>query len=96
MSKNKSSSKWSQNVTNRSAAIIIPEGLFTLPSKQLAIELKKAALASPNTKGSKYASSIRLLTFYINRAGSKLSEKDKARLERAKNELRKVFGRKPK
>jgi hypothetical protein len=84
---------WSGYVTYHSHAIDIPQGLFTLPSRKLAIELRKAALESPNTKGSKYASAMRLLTFYINRAGSNLSLKDRNRLERAKVELRKVFGR---
>jgi hypothetical protein len=35
-----------------------------------------------------------MLTFYINRAGKTLGEADRARLEKAKDELRKAFGRK--
>jgi hypothetical protein len=34
-----------------------------------------------------------MLVFYINRAGKNLSDADRARLERAKHELRKVFRR---
>jgi len=34
-----------------------------------------------------------MLTFYINRAGHNLPEKQKKVLERAKDELRKEFGR---
>jgi hypothetical protein len=34
-----------------------------------------------------------MLTFYINRAGKSLSKSDRARLEKAKDELRKAFGR---
>jgi hypothetical protein len=34
-----------------------------------------------------------MLTFYINRAGKNLSDERKRVLERAKNELRKEFGR---
>jgi hypothetical protein len=34
-----------------------------------------------------------MLTFYINRAGHTLSDERRAVLERAKDELRKVFGR---
>jgi hypothetical protein len=34
-----------------------------------------------------------MLTFYINRAGKHLSKSDRARLERAKDELRRLFGR---
>jgi len=35
-----------------------------------------------------------MLTFYINRAGKNLSDADRAQLEKAKDELRKAFGRK--
>jgi len=34
-----------------------------------------------------------MLTFYINRAGDKLGVRQKHVLERAKNELRKLYGR---
>jgi hypothetical protein len=34
-----------------------------------------------------------MLNFYINRAGSKLSKTRRARLEAAKDELRKLYGR---
>ena len=36
-----------------------------------------------------------MLNLYINRAGRKLPSQDRRRLERAKGELRKVFGREP-
>jgi hypothetical protein len=36
-----------------------------------------------------------MLTFYINRAGKSLSAVERARLEKAKDELRKAFHRKP-
>jgi hypothetical protein len=34
-----------------------------------------------------------MLVFYINRASKSLGEADRARLERAKDELRKAFGK---
>jgi hypothetical protein len=34
-----------------------------------------------------------MLVFYINRAGRNLSKTDRARLEKAKEELRKAFGK---
>jgi Protein of unknown function (DUF3175) len=34
-----------------------------------------------------------MLTFYINRAGKGLSQADRTRLEKAKDELRKAFGK---
>ena len=36
-----------------------------------------------------------MLVFYINRAGKSLSQADRARLEKAKDELRKLFGKAP-
>ena len=36
-----------------------------------------------------------MLVFYINRAGKGLSQADRARLEKAKDELRKIFGKAP-
>jgi hypothetical protein len=36
-----------------------------------------------------------MLNFYINRAGSKLSKTRRVRLEAAKDELRKLYGRRP-
>jgi hypothetical protein len=40
-----------------------------------------------------YQSAMSMLTFYINRAGRKLPEGRRERLEAAKDELRKLFGR---
>jgi len=34
-----------------------------------------------------------MLTFYINRAGKNLSKSERARLEAAKKELRRLYGR---
>ncbi len=36
-----------------------------------------------------------MLTFYINRAGKGFSEGERSRLEKAKDELRKLFHREP-
>ncbi len=36
-----------------------------------------------------------MLTFYINRAGKNLPEQRKRILEKAKNELRRLYGRRP-
>jgi hypothetical protein len=36
-----------------------------------------------------------MLNFYINRAGDQLTRKQKGTLEKAKDELRKDFGRQP-
>jgi ABC-type transport system involved in cytochrome bd biosynthesis fused ATPase/permease subunit len=50
-------------------------------------------LRSGRTKGTKFQSAMSMLNLYVNRAGRSLSAGDRRRLERAKVELRRVFGR---
>ena len=59
----------------------------------MALSLKRSAEASKRRKGTPYQSAMSMLTFYINRAGKDLPERQKHVLERAKGELRKAFGR---
>jgi hypothetical protein len=86
--------KWSQPITEHSNALDLEEGVFTLhdPSA-IARSLKRSAERSRRRKGSPFRSAMSMLTFYINRAGKDLSAKDRRRLEAAKDELRKAFGR---
>ena len=87
--------KWSQAVTDNSDALDLEEGVFTKDDPaDIAASLKRSAEKSDRKKGSAYQSAMRILTFHINRAGSNLSKKDRERLEQAKDELRKQFGRK--
>src|SRR5680860_1055379 len=58
--------------------------------------LKRSAEASKRRKADPFRSAMSMLVFYINRAGKTLSEEHRARLETAKDELRKAFGRPPK
>jgi hypothetical protein len=55
--------------------------------------LKRSAQTSKRRKGTPYQSAMSMLNFYINRAGKNLPQKHKRVLERAKDELRDVFGR---
>jgi hypothetical protein len=87
----KKATRWVKKVQETSNAMDIPEGLFTRSSRQIAEGLKQAALESNRTKGTKFQSAMSMLNFYINRAGKNLSDKDRQRLEQAKNELRKIF-----
>ena len=84
---------WVKKVQETSNAMDIPEGLFTHSPKDLAQGLKKAVLESNRTKGTKFQSAMSMLNYYINRAGKNLAPDDKERLEQAKIELRKLFGR---
>lgn len=86
--------KWSQKVTQNSNALDLEAGVFTWHDpKKIAKSLKKSALQSERRKGTPYQSAMSMLNFYINRAGSKLSEKQKITLAKAKEELRVLFKR---
>ncbi len=88
--------RWSQDVTEHSRALDLEEGVFTLKDpKKIAASLKRSAEASARRKSDPYRSAMSMLTFYINRAGKNLSTAERDRLEKAKEELRKAFGRKP-
>ena len=87
--------RWSQAVTERSDALDLERGVFTLKDpKEIAASLKRSAEASTRRKADPFRSAMSMLVFYINRAGKTLKESDRARLEKAKNELRKAFGKK--
>ncbi len=84
---------WSGEVKETSTAELLPKGLFTESGKDIAEGLKKAVLESDRPVKSKYESAMSMLDFYINRAGKNLSADDRARLDQAKVELRKLFDR---
>ncbi len=86
--------KWSADVMKHSNALDLEPGVFTKSSpRQIAASLKHSALHSKRRKGTPYQSAMSMLTFHINRAGKGLSATQKRRLDRAKGELRKLFGR---
>ena len=83
-------------MTEHSNALDLEKGVFTLKDpKQIAASLKRSAEASTRRKADPYRSAMSMLVFYINRAGKSLSQADRARLEKAKDELRKIFGKAP-
>ncbi len=89
-----SGNKWSSEVTKHSDALDLKEGVFTLQDpKKIAASLKHSAEKSKRKKGTSYQSAMSMLTFYINRDGKNLPEKQKKILEKAKDELRVLFGR---
>ena len=92
--KRTSTRRWSQRVTEESNALDLQPGVFTLTSpKRIAASLKRSAEESSRRKASAYHSALSMLTFYINRAGRNLPKTQRARLERAKIELKRAFGR---
>ncbi len=88
--------RWSQDVTAHSDALDRENGVFTFEDpKRIAASLKRSAEASTRRKADPFRSAMSMLIFYINRAGNNLSDEDRARLDAAKNELRRLFGRRP-
>ncbi|MFI2488855.1 DUF3175 domain-containing protein [Promicromonospora kroppenstedtii] len=86
--------RWSQGVTEGSDALDLEEGVFTWDDPaRIARSLKSSAEASDRRKSSPYRSAMSMLTFYVNRAGKDLDAGQRDVLERAKDELRKAFGR---
>jgi hypothetical protein len=86
--------RWSQEVTEHSDALDLEKGVFTLKNpKKIALSLKRSAEQSHRRKSDPYRSAMSMLNFYINRAGKGLSDIDRHRLEKAKDELRKAFHR---
>jgi uncharacterized protein DUF3175 len=86
--------KWSRRVTERSDALDLDKGVFTLGSpKKIAASLKRSAKRSRRRKTDPYRSALSMLTFYINRAGRNLPASRKKKLMQAKQELREQFGR---
>ncbi|HEX4181939.1 MAG TPA: DUF3175 domain-containing protein [Caulobacteraceae bacterium] len=94
MGKPKQVHKWSAEVTETSDALDLKAHLFEQDDpKKIAADLKRAAEQSHRRKGTPFQSAMSMLTFYINRAGTNLSDERRRALETAKDELRKQFGR---
>ena len=87
--------RWSKRVTETSDALDLKGGVFTLRDpKKIAASLKRSAERSKRRKANPYRSALSMLTFYINRASKNLPKTELVRLERAKVELKRQFGRK--
>jgi hypothetical protein len=90
------SEKWSAEVTRHSNALDLEQNVFESDDPhKIALSLKRSAERSQRRKAEPFRSSMSMLTFYINRAGKKLPAKRKRTLEKAKDELRKAFGKIP-
>lgn len=85
---------WIRRVQETSNALDLPQGLFRRSPEEIARGLKRAAEQSSRRKArTPFQSAMSMLNWFINRAGRSLSPDRRARLERAKLELRKIFGR---
>ncbi|MDR7420155.1 MAG: DUF3175 domain-containing protein [Armatimonadota bacterium] len=86
--------RWSQKVTETSNALDLEPGVFSWDDpRRIAASLKWSADTSERRKASPFASAMSMLNFYINRAGKKLPKARREVLEKAKDELRDLYGR---
>jgi uncharacterized protein DUF3175 len=86
--------RWSAEVTEHSNALDLEEHVFESDDpKHIATSLKQSAEASSHRKAEPFQSAMSMLTFYVNRAGKTLSDDRRAVLEKAKDELRRLYGR---
>jgi hypothetical protein len=85
---------WSGEVTRHSNALDLDRDVFTWSDPgRIARSLKQSAERSNRRKGTPYQSAMSMLNFYINRAGRNLPAERRKVLDRAKPELRRLFGR---
>jgi len=91
----KKTRRWSQRVTDTSDALNLDRGVFSLKDpRAIARSLKRSADRSRRRKVEPFRSAMSMLNFYINRAGRKLPQSRRTHLERAKEELRRLYHRK--
>jgi hypothetical protein len=88
----KNAKRWTRHVTQTSNALDLERGVFSKDDpKSIARSLKRSADTSERRKSDPYRSAMSMLNFYINRAGKKLPKERRAKLEAAKDELRKLY-----
>jgi Protein of unknown function (DUF3175) len=85
--------KWSQHVSESSNALDLEPGAFKGSPRQIATSLKRSADRSRRRKADSFRSAMSMLTFYMNRAGTRLSATRRGVLDSAKDELRALYGR---
>jgi Protein of unknown function (DUF3175) len=81
-------------VTRTSNALDLERNVFKRrTARAIAASLKRSAERSRRRKGTSYQSAMSMLNFYINRAGRSLPSARRHKLESAKRELRRLYGR---
>ena len=88
--------RWSARVMRTSNALDLEQGVFTKRTpRAVAQSLKRSAEQSRRRKSAPFRSAMSMLNFHINRGGKGLSKSQRQVLERAKGELRKLYGKDP-
>ncbi len=86
--------RWSGRVTRTSNALDLEQGVFNQADpRKIARSLKRSADRSRRRESEPFRSAMSMLTFYINRGGKNLPQKQRRNLEKAKDELRDLYGR---
>jgi hypothetical protein len=90
-----SGKRWSQRVTRESDALDLEKSVFAGDDpKKMAQSLKRSAERSRRRKSSPYRSAMSMITFYVNRAGKQLPASRRRTIDAAKDELRRLYGKK--
>jgi len=83
--------RWVAKVQSTSDAMDLEPGVFKKGSaKTMAKSILRSVKSSRRKKGTTLSSGISMLTFYSNRAGAKLPAQQKRRIQKAKDEYRKL------
>ncbi len=86
--------KWSAKVTATSDAMDLQKDIFKSDDpKKIAASLKRSAEKSTRKKTTPFQSAMSMITFYENRGGKNISEKQKKILDDAKEELRLLYNK---
>jgi hypothetical protein len=87
--------KWVTRVQSHSDAMDLEPGVFKKKSaKGMAKSILRSVKRSRRKKGSTLSSGISMMTYYANRGGRNLSSQQKKTIKKAKDEYRKLVGRK--
>jgi hypothetical protein len=91
----KSEKRWAAHVQAKSDAMDLEHGVFQRESpRAIAKSILRSVKKSRRKKGTTLSSGISLMTYYANRAGSKLPATRKRKIQKAKEEYRRLVGRK--
>jgi hypothetical protein len=89
-----STHRWSARVGRESDALTLQPGVFKQRSpKRIAQSLKSSAERSRRRKAEPFRSAMSMLNFFINRMGTQLSPTRRKVLDKAKDELRGLYGK---
>ncbi len=88
----KTTRKWSARVSHTSDAMDLKPHIFqSRDPAAIARSIKRSSEKSNRRKGTPFQSAMSMLNFYLNRAGKNLTAAEKKPIEKAKEELRKLF-----